>query len=123
MLPIVLETPSGDEDWHKEKVNGSQFHVLKDLKKGLAYKVRVVARGHDDRAVHRSEELLVKVPGEASSQPQGLVGYLAAVMHDGRCVEMLKRMTHVCMSCTIPSVLIMWLSCYCLLIDQHECIP
>ncbi len=44
----MLETPSGDEDWHKEKVNASQFHVLKDLKKGLAYKVRVVAWGHDD---------------------------------------------------------------------------
>ncbi len=100
----MLETPSGDEDWHKEKVNASQFHILKDLKKGLAYKVRVVAWGHDDRAVHRSEELLVKVPGEASSQPQGLVGYVAAVMHDGRCVEMLKRMTHVCMFCTASSV-------------------
>lgn len=79
--------PSGDEDWHTEKVNGSQFHVLKGLKEGLAYKVRVVAGGQDESSLHRSEELLVKLPGEASSQPQGLVGYVTAVMHAGRCVE------------------------------------
>lgn len=125
---LLCWKPSGDEsladeDWHTEMVNGSQFHVLKGLKKGLAYRVRVVARGHDDRAVHLSEVLLVKVPGEASSQPQGLVGYLTAAMHDGRCVEMLKRMKHVCMSCTSPSVLMMWVKCYCSLIEQHDCIP
>uniref|UniRef100_A0A9J8BTM5 Neural cell adhesion molecule L1 n=1 Tax=Cyprinus carpio carpio TaxID=630221 RepID=A0A9J8BTM5_CYPCA len=51
---LLCWKPSGDEDWHKEKVNGSQFHVLKGLKKGLAYKVRVVARGHDDRSTHVS---------------------------------------------------------------------
>ncbi len=92
----MLETPSGDEDWHKEKVNASQFHVLKDLKKGLAYKVRVVAWGHDDQAVHRSEELLVKVPGEASSQPQGLVGYVAAVMHDAGVFVSASRPCGIC---------------------------
>ncbi|KTG03674.1 hypothetical protein cypCar_00022822, partial [Cyprinus carpio] len=97
LLYVEYIIDKSDEDWHKEKVNGSQFHVLKGLKKGLAYKVRVVARGHDDRAVHHSEELLVKVSGEASSQPQGLMGSLTPVMHDGRCVEMLKRMTHVSM--------------------------
>uniref|UniRef100_A0A672R5C7 Neural cell adhesion molecule L1 n=1 Tax=Sinocyclocheilus grahami TaxID=75366 RepID=A0A672R5C7_SINGR len=74
----------GDEDWHKEKVNGSQFHVLKGLKKGLAYKVRVVARGHDDQAVHHSEELLVKVPAMVSPQvdiaTQGwFIGLMSAI--------------------------------------------
>uniref|UniRef100_A0A671RSJ4 Neural cell adhesion molecule L1 n=1 Tax=Sinocyclocheilus anshuiensis TaxID=1608454 RepID=A0A671RSJ4_9TELE len=74
----------GDEDWHKEKVNGSQFHVLKGLKKGLAYKVRVVAQGHDDQAVHHSEELLVKVPAMVSPQvdiaTQGwFIGLMSAI--------------------------------------------
>lgn len=92
--------PSGDEDWHTEKVNGSQFHVLKGLKEGLAYKVRVVAGGQDERSLHRSEELLVKLPGEASSQPQGLVGYVTAAMHAGRCVD-----ACVCMSRMSPSAL------------------
>ncbi|XP_016386966.1 neuronal cell adhesion molecule-like [Sinocyclocheilus rhinocerous] len=73
-----------DEDWHKEKVNGSQFHVLKGLKKGLAYKVRVVAQGHDDQAVHHSEELLVKVPAMVSPQvdiaTQGwFIGLMSAI--------------------------------------------
>ncbi|XP_066524767.1 neuronal cell adhesion molecule-like isoform X4 [Hoplias malabaricus] len=59
---------NSDEDWQKEMVNGSQFHVLKSLKEGLAYKVRVVAKGHTDHTVHRSEELLVTVPAMASRQ-------------------------------------------------------
>ncbi|XP_030631247.1 neuronal cell adhesion molecule isoform X3 [Chanos chanos] len=58
----------GQEDWKKELVNGSQSHVLKGLKEGLAYKVRVVAMGHADQTVHRSEELLVTVPAMASRQ-------------------------------------------------------
>uniref|UniRef100_A0A8C1QG45 Neural cell adhesion molecule L1 n=1 Tax=Cyprinus carpio TaxID=7962 RepID=A0A8C1QG45_CYPCA len=75
---------NSDQDWQKEKVNGSQFHVLKGLKKGLAYKVRVVARGHDDRAVHHSEELLVKVPAMVSPQvdiaTQGwFIGLMSAI--------------------------------------------
>lgn len=62
-------TPSGNEDWQKEMVNGSQSHVLKGLKEGLAYKVRVVAQSHTDQTVHRSEELVVTVPGEAPVWP------------------------------------------------------
>lgn len=63
-------------------MNGSRSHVLKGLREGLAYKVRVVARDRDNQTVHHSEELLVKVPGEASRQPppQGLV------VHDGRVI-------------------------------------
>ncbi|XP_051546218.1 neuronal cell adhesion molecule-like isoform X1 [Myxocyprinus asiaticus] len=73
-----------DEDWHTEKVNGSQFHVLKGLKEGLAYKVRVVARGHDDETLHHSEELLIKVPAMVSPQvdiaTQGwFIGLMSAI--------------------------------------------
>ncbi|MCJ8736073.1 hypothetical protein PDJAM_G00254670 [Pangasius djambal] len=59
---------NSDEDWQKEMVNGSQSHVLKGLKEGLAYKVRVVAQSHTDQTVHRSEELVVTVPAMASRQ-------------------------------------------------------
>lgn len=62
-LPAAL----GEEEWQKEYVNGSQAYVLKGLKEGLSYRVRMVAKGHDDQAVlHQSEELLVTVPGEAA---------------------------------------------------------
>ncbi|XP_026774957.1 neuronal cell adhesion molecule a isoform X10 [Pangasianodon hypophthalmus] len=73
--PVSPTSPSlrpplhkGDEDWQKEMVNGSQSHVLKGLKEGLAYKVRVVAQSHTDQTVHRSEELVVTVPAMASRQ-------------------------------------------------------
>uniref|UniRef100_A0AAR2IRQ1 Neuronal cell adhesion molecule n=1 Tax=Pygocentrus nattereri TaxID=42514 RepID=A0AAR2IRQ1_PYGNA len=59
---------NSNEDWQKEMVNGSQSHVLKGLKEGLAYKVRLVAKGHTDQTVHRSEELLVTLPAMASRQ-------------------------------------------------------
>ncbi|XP_051715943.1 neuronal cell adhesion molecule isoform X3 [Ctenopharyngodon idella] len=75
---------NSDEDWHTEKVNGSQFHVLKGLKEGLAYKVRVVAGGQDERSLHRSEELLVKLPAIVSPQvdiaTQGwFIGLMSAI--------------------------------------------
>ncbi|KAK9951810.1 hypothetical protein ABG768_017685 [Culter alburnus] len=75
---------NSDEDWHTEKVNGSQFHVLKGLKEGLAYKVRVVAGGQDERSLHRSEELLVKLPAVVSPQvdiaTQGwFIGLMSAI--------------------------------------------
>uniref|UniRef100_A0A8C2KCF3 Neuronal cell adhesion molecule n=1 Tax=Cyprinus carpio TaxID=7962 RepID=A0A8C2KCF3_CYPCA len=84
LLYVEYIIDKSDEDWQKEKVNGSQFHVLKGLKKGLAYKVRVVARGHDDRAVHHSEELLVKVSAMVSPQvdiaTQGwFIGLMSAI--------------------------------------------
>lgn len=55
----------GEEEWQKELVNGSQNYMLKGLKEGLSYRVRLVAKGHSDQAPHHSEELLVTVPGEA----------------------------------------------------------
>lgn len=55
----------GEEEWQTELVNGSQNFMLKGLKGGLSYRVRLVARGHHDQPLHLSEELLVTVPGEA----------------------------------------------------------
>lgn len=59
--------PAGEaeEEWQKELVNGSQNIMLKGLKGGLSYRVRVVAKGHHDQPLHLSEEVLVTVPGEA----------------------------------------------------------
>ncbi|XP_059392828.1 neuronal cell adhesion molecule-like isoform X1 [Carassius carassius] len=69
---------NSEEDWHREKVNGSQVHLLKGLTRGFVYKVRVVARGH------QSEELLVKVPAMVSPQvdiaTQGwFIGLMSAI--------------------------------------------
>lgn len=55
----------GEEEWQKEFVNGTQNIMLKGLKGGLSYRVRLVAKGHHDQPLHHSEELLVTVPGEA----------------------------------------------------------
>ncbi|XP_008310155.1 neuronal cell adhesion molecule isoform X4 [Cynoglossus semilaevis] len=55
-------------EWKKELVNGSQNVVLKGLKGGLSYRVRLVAKGHHDQPLHHSEELLVTVPAVASRQ-------------------------------------------------------
>ncbi|KAL2093609.1 hypothetical protein ACEWY4_010921 [Coilia grayii] len=59
---------NSDEEWKKEPVNGSESYVLKGLKEGLAYKVRVVAKGPSDQTVYMSEEVLVTVPAVASRQ-------------------------------------------------------
>ena len=59
--------PAGEseEKWQRELVNSSQTVILRGLKEGLSYRVRLVARGHHDQPLHLSEELLVTVPGEA----------------------------------------------------------
>lgn len=49
-------------------MNSSQTVMLRDLKEGLSYRVRLVARGHLDQPLHLSEELVVTVPGEAVSE-------------------------------------------------------
>ncbi|XP_037624290.1 neuronal cell adhesion molecule-like isoform X1 [Sebastes umbrosus] len=58
----------GEEVWEKEPVNGTQNVMLKGLKGGLSYKVRLVAQGHHDQPPHLSDELLVEVPAVASRQ-------------------------------------------------------
>lgn len=67
-VPLFMNVPpadEGEEEWRKELVNGSQNIMLKGLKGGLSYRVRLVARGHHDQPLQLSEELLVTVPGEA----------------------------------------------------------
>jgi len=67
-VPLFMNVPpagEGEEEWQKKLVNGSQNVVLKGLKGGLSYSVRLVAKGHHDQLPHLSEELLVSVPGEA----------------------------------------------------------
>ncbi|XP_068580133.1 neuronal cell adhesion molecule-like isoform X13 [Cebidichthys violaceus] len=58
----------GEEEWQKELVNGTQNVMLKGLKGGLSYRVRLVAKGHHDQPLHLSKELLVSVPAVASRQ-------------------------------------------------------
>ncbi|XP_044212657.1 neuronal cell adhesion molecule-like isoform X3 [Thunnus albacares] len=67
-LEYIVENSEGEEEWQKELVNGSQNYMLKGLKEGLSYRVRLVAKGHSDQAPHRSKELLVTVPAVASRQ-------------------------------------------------------
>lgn len=56
----------GKDDWKKELVNGSHWHMIKGLKPGSSYRVRVVARDPADPTVHSTDEVLVAVPGEAA---------------------------------------------------------
>ncbi|XP_044041647.1 neuronal cell adhesion molecule a isoform X4 [Siniperca chuatsi] len=56
------------EDWKKELVNGSHWHMIKGLKPGTSYRVRVVARDPADPTVHSTDEVLVMVPAVPSRQ-------------------------------------------------------
>lgn len=56
----------GKDDWKKELVNGSHWYMIKGLKPGTSYRVRVVARDPTDPTVHSTDEVLVAVPGEAA---------------------------------------------------------
>ncbi|XP_078099084.1 neuronal cell adhesion molecule a isoform X2 [Sander vitreus] len=56
------------EDWKRELVNGSHWHMIKGLKPGTSYKVRVVARDPADPTVHSTDEVLVAVPAVPSRQ-------------------------------------------------------
>ncbi|XP_038595036.1 neuronal cell adhesion molecule a isoform X2 [Micropterus salmoides] len=56
------------EDWKKELVNGSHSHMIKGLKPGTSYRVRVVARDPADLTVHSTDEVSVLVPAVPSRQ-------------------------------------------------------
>ncbi|XP_032360954.1 neuronal cell adhesion molecule a isoform X9 [Etheostoma spectabile] len=56
------------EDWKRELVNGSHWHMIKGLKPGTSYKVRVVARDPADPTVHSTDEVLVAVPAVPNRQ-------------------------------------------------------
>ena len=68
--PSLPSTPSpsvpGKEEWRKEFVNGSQSYLIKGLKPGTSYRVRVVARDQSGASVHSTEEHRITVPGEAA---------------------------------------------------------
>ncbi|XP_073327726.1 neuronal cell adhesion molecule-like isoform X12 [Pagrus major] len=70
VLLFVNVPPAGEaeEEWQKELVNGSQNFMLKSLKGGISYRVRLVAKGHHDQPLHLSKELVVTVPAVASRQ-------------------------------------------------------
>ncbi|XP_072528693.1 neuronal cell adhesion molecule a isoform X3 [Salminus brasiliensis] len=56
------------EAWKREAVNGSRTYQLKNLKAGMVYRVRVVAKDHADATTHSTEELLIVVPAMTSRQ-------------------------------------------------------
>lgn len=66
--PNVPPAGEGEEEWREEPVNGSlQAFLLRGLKAGPSYRVRLVARGGDrHQPAHLSEELVVRVPGEGA---------------------------------------------------------
>ncbi|XP_063073732.1 neuronal cell adhesion molecule a [Engraulis encrasicolus] len=55
------------DGWKKEQVNGSQSYMMKGLKAGTTYRVRLVAKDHVDRTLHLTEEMLIKVPAAVVS--------------------------------------------------------
>ncbi|XP_073798497.1 neuronal cell adhesion molecule isoform X4 [Danio rerio] len=70
-------------DWLRERVNGSQLHLLRALQAGRLYRVRLLARDHGS-SIHQSEELLVLVPALVSPQvdiaTQGwFIGLMSAI--------------------------------------------
>uniref|UniRef100_A0A672JH06 Neuronal cell adhesion molecule n=1 Tax=Salarias fasciatus TaxID=181472 RepID=A0A672JH06_SALFA len=70
IVPLSVTVPpagEGEEEWRKELVNGSQNVMLKGLKGGLSYRVRLVTSGHHDRPL-RSEELVVTLPAAVASR-------------------------------------------------------
>ncbi|XP_018620971.1 neuronal cell adhesion molecule-like isoform X2 [Scleropages formosus] len=67
-LYVEYIVENSKEDWKKELVNGSQSYLIKGLKAGMSYRVRVVAKDQSDVTVHSTEELLVTLPAMASRQ-------------------------------------------------------
>ncbi|XP_029603031.1 neuronal cell adhesion molecule isoform X11 [Salmo trutta] len=59
------------EDWTKEFVNGSsgsQTYLIKGLKPGTSYRVRVVVKDHSEATIHSTEELVITLPAMKSNQ-------------------------------------------------------
>ncbi|CAJ1054974.1 neuronal cell adhesion molecule a [Xyrichtys novacula] len=65
---VEYSVENSKEDWKKELVNGSHWHMIKGLKPGTSYKVRVVARDPADPTVHKTDEVVVTVPAVPSRQ-------------------------------------------------------
>ncbi|XP_054476190.1 neuronal cell adhesion molecule-like isoform X5 [Anoplopoma fimbria] len=67
-VEYIVKNNESEEEWQKEPVNGTQNVMLKGLKGGLSYRVRLVAKDHHNQPLHHSKELLVSVPAVASRQ-------------------------------------------------------
>ncbi|XP_067293217.1 neuronal cell adhesion molecule isoform X4 [Pseudorasbora parva] len=79
-LSVQYMIDDSDGDWHTERANGSQL-LLKSLKEGSIYRVRVVAGELEDQ---RSEELVLRLPAMVSPQvdiaTQGwFIGLMSAI--------------------------------------------
>ncbi|XP_077356993.1 neuronal cell adhesion molecule a isoform X5 [Festucalex cinctus] len=63
---VEYTVENSKEDWKKESVNGSHSHLLKGLKPGTSYRVRVVAGDPAGPTHHATNEEVVTVPAVPS---------------------------------------------------------
>uniref|UniRef100_A0A8C7XYG7 Neural cell adhesion molecule L1 n=1 Tax=Oryzias sinensis TaxID=183150 RepID=A0A8C7XYG7_9TELE len=66
-VAVQYTLENSKEDWTKEWVNGTHSHMIKSLKPGMSYKVRVVATDEAER-MHSSKEVPVTVPAVPNRQ-------------------------------------------------------
>ncbi|XP_024139203.1 neuronal cell adhesion molecule a isoform X5 [Oryzias melastigma] len=66
-VAVQYTLENSKEDWTKEWVNGTHSHMIKGLKPGMSYKVRVVATDEAERT-HSSKEVPVTVPAVPNRQ-------------------------------------------------------
>ncbi|XP_041933918.1 neuronal cell adhesion molecule a isoform X7 [Alosa sapidissima] len=60
---VEYNVENSKDAWTKEFVNGTQTYLIKGLKAGTSYRVRVVAKDHSDQTLHSTDELVITVPG------------------------------------------------------------
>ncbi|XP_031438210.1 neuronal cell adhesion molecule a isoform X3 [Clupea harengus] len=81
---VEYNVENSKDAWTKEPVNGTQTHLIKGLKAGMTYRVRVVAKDHSDQTMHSTDELVITVPAMPNTQvdiaTQGwFIGLMCAV--------------------------------------------
>ncbi|XP_062373436.1 neuronal cell adhesion molecule a [Sardina pilchardus] len=81
---VEYNVENSKDAWTKEFVNGTQTYLIKGLKAGTSYRVRVVAKDHSDQTLHSTDELVITVPAMPSQQvdiaTQGwFIGLMCAV--------------------------------------------
>ncbi|XP_028809917.1 neuronal cell adhesion molecule a isoform X2 [Denticeps clupeoides] len=65
---VEYNAENSKEAWIKKLVNGTQTYLIKGLKPGTSYRVRVVAKDHLDQTIHSTDELVITVPAMPSRQ-------------------------------------------------------